>query len=61
MMTITMNEVQIMKSMIWHPEEGDQKVNQYLEKTNHAPYEVILITGIVGFCVFTLAVLLGTF
>lgn len=56
-----MNEVQIMKSMIWHPEEGDQKANQYLEKTNHAPYEVILITGIVGFCVFTLAVLLGTF
>ena len=50
-----------MKSMIWHPEEKDQKVNQYLAKTNHAPYEAIVAFGIAGFCLFTLLVLFGTF
>lgn len=50
-----------MKDMIWHPEEKDQKVNQYLENANHAPYGAIITAGIVGFCVFTLAIVLGTF
>ena len=35
-------KVVIMKPMIWHPEEKDQKVNQYLEQVNHAPYAVIV-------------------
>ncbi|MDJ0687168.1 MAG: hypothetical protein QNJ41_01530 [Xenococcaceae cyanobacterium MO_188.B32] len=50
-----------MKDMIWHPEEGDKKVNEYLERTNHAPYGVIATVAVVAFCVFTLAILLGTF
>ena len=50
-----------MKDMIWHPEEKDRKVNQYLENINHAPYGAIVATGFVVFCVFTLAILLGTF
>lgn len=50
-----------MKNMIWHPEESDQKVNRYLDNTNHAPYEAI-IAGIAAiFVVFTVAILLGTF
>ena len=50
-----------MKSMIWHPEEKDAKVNQYLEKTNHAPYEAIIALVFAGFCLFTFAILVGTF
>ena len=50
-----------MRNMIWHPEERDQKVNEYLDSTNHAPYEVIIAAGLAGFCIFTLAILLGTF
>ena len=50
-----------MKDMIWHPEEKDQKVNQYLENVNHAPYAAIVTIGFVVFCVFTLGILLGTF
>lgn len=55
------HEVRIMKDMIWHPEERDRKVNQYLDSTNHAPYAVIIAALVVSFCVFTLAILLGTF
>lgn len=53
------SEEKTMKGMIWHPEEKDTKVNEYLEKTNHAPYAMIagLLLGI--FCVFTLVVLFG--
>ncbi len=50
-----------MKNMIWHPEENDQKVNQYLAQTNHAPYEAIAAIGLAVFCLFTLLVLFGTF
>lgn len=50
-----------MKPMIWHPEERDQKVNQYLDKANHAPYEIIIALLLGGFCLFTLVVLLGNF
>lgn len=50
-----------MKSMIWHPEEKDAKVNQYLDSSNHAPYETIIALGFAGFCLFTLAILVGTF
>ena len=50
-----------MKNMIWHPEERDQKVNQYLDNMNHAPYAVIVAAVFIGFCAFTFAVLVGTF
>ncbi len=50
-----------MRPMIWHPEEKDQRVNQYLDSVNHAPYFLLTI-GILGvFCLFTLVVLLGIF
>jgi hypothetical protein len=51
-----------MKPMIWHPdEEHDRKVNEYLDRVNRAPYELIyaLILGV--FCLFTFIVLLGIF
>jgi hypothetical protein len=50
-----------MKSMVWHPEERDEKINLYLERANHAPYISIwaLLMGI--FCLFTFTVLMGVF
>jgi hypothetical protein len=45
--------------MIWHPEEKDQQVNQYLDRTNHAPYPTIIALLLVGVCLFTLVVLFG--
>ena len=45
-----------MKGMIWHPEDKDQKVNQYLAQTNRAPYEAIIAVGFAIFCLFTLLV-----
>ncbi|BAU64234.1 unknown protein [Stanieria sp. NIES-3757] len=48
-----------MRSMIWHPEEKDQKVNTYLDRTNHAPYGTIIALLIVGVCLFTFVVLFG--
>lgn len=50
-----------MKPMIWHPEEKDEKVNQYLNKINHAPYEIIVASAIGVVCLFTFLVLLGSF
>lgn len=50
-----------MKSMIWHPEPKDQKVNQYLEQANHAPYPTIFAITLIIFCSFTVLVLLGSF
>jgi hypothetical protein len=50
-----------MKPMIWHPEEKDAAVNQYLERLNHAPYPLIFALILGGFCVFTTLVLLGIF
>ncbi|MEM9273292.1 MAG: hypothetical protein AAGA80_10075 [Cyanobacteria bacterium P01_F01_bin.143] len=47
--------------MVWHPEEGDQKINQYLDQTNHAPYAVIFGLLVVGISAFTGLVLMGTF
>jgi hypothetical protein len=48
-----------MKSMIWHPEENDQKVAQYLDQTNHAPYATIIALSLAIVCFFTLVVLFG--
>jgi Fe2+ transport system protein B len=50
-----------MKPMIWHPEEKDQKVNEYIDKTNRAPYFGIMFAIIGVFSIFTVAVLLGAF
>jgi hypothetical protein len=50
-----------MKPMVWHPEEKDAAVNQYLEQVNRAPYALIFALLLSGFCVFTLLVLLGIF
>lgn len=50
-----------MKPMIWHPEDKDTAVNQYLEQLNHAPYTVIFALLLGGFCLFTFLVLLGIF
>jgi hypothetical protein len=58
---IEIEKEKFMKSMIWHPEEKDEKVNQYLAQTNHAPYEVIIATILGICCVFTLLILMGTF
>lgn len=51
-----------MKSMTLKPdEEHDAKVNAYLDKINHAPYEVIfmLVLGVIS--IMTLVVLVGVF
>lgn len=50
-----------MKPMIWHPEEKDQKVNQYLDQMNHAPYGTILVFGLGLVCVLTFFILLGVY
>lgn len=50
-----------MKPMIWHPEERDQKVNQYLDQINHAPYVAITFLVLGAFCLFTLIILVGSF
>jgi ABC-type enterobactin transport system permease subunit len=50
-----------MKPMIWHPEEKDAAVNQYLDKANHAPYGVIVTMLLGGFFLFTLLILIGSF
>jgi len=50
-----------MKPMIWKPEEHDQRFNKYLERINHAPYELIFALLLGLFCVFTLVVVIGIF
>ncbi|MBE9030691.1 hypothetical protein IQ266_13215 [filamentous cyanobacterium LEGE 11480] len=50
-----------MKPMIWHPEANDQQVRAYFNEVNHAPYQTIVAVGVVGFCLFTLMVLLASF
>ncbi|MDJ0573877.1 MAG: hypothetical protein QNJ65_01755 [Xenococcaceae cyanobacterium MO_234.B1] len=50
-----------MKPMIWHPEPKDQKINQYLDRTNREPWVAILAVVLVLVCSFTILVLLGTF
>jgi hypothetical protein len=57
----THHKVITMKPMIWHPEEHDQKVNQYLEQVNHAPYALILGLGLATICLLSLFILIGIF
>lgn len=57
----TFQEAILMKPMIWHPEEKDAKVNQYLDQMNRAPYGTIFLVGFGLFCLFSLVVLLASF
>lgn len=50
-----------MRPMIWHPEENDEKVNQYLDQVNRAPYGAIFTWLAVLFCLFSFTVLLASF
>jgi hypothetical protein len=50
-----------MKPMIWHPEESDQKVNQYLDRINHAPYATIIGVLLGAIILFTVFILMGSF
>jgi hypothetical protein len=50
-----------MKPMIWHPEEKDRKVNEYLDRVNHAPYGTIMLLMVGGFVLFTTLILIGIF
>jgi hypothetical protein len=50
-----------MKPNTWHPEEKDEKVNQYLDQMNHAPYGTIFTVVIGLFCLFTLVILVSSF
>ena len=50
-----------MKPMVWHPEERDKKVNQYLDKINHAPYQGIIAFLMITFCLLTFVILIGIF
>ena len=58
---LPLSEAKAMKQMVWQPEERDQRVNKYLDKINHAPYQSIVTISIVAFCLFTAAILIGIF
>jgi hypothetical protein len=47
--------------MIWRPEDKDQRVNQYLDKMNHAPYPTIVAGVLALVCAFTMVFLLSSF
>lgn len=50
-----------MDDMTWKPEEKDEKVNEYLEEVNTAPYPTIMMVALGVFSVLTLVVLIGIF
>ncbi len=50
-----------MKPMIWHPEDKDDKVNQYLDKMNHEPWLGFLAFGLFFFFIFILAMFIGIY
>jgi hypothetical protein len=50
-----------MKPMIWHPEDKDVKVNQYLDHMNHAPYQTLIMLLLGTFCLLTFVILVGVF
>lgn len=50
-----------MKPMIWHPEENDEKVNQYLDSINHEPWLMIVASLILIISMFLFFVVIGTF
>ena len=50
-----------MKPMIWHPENNDQKMNQYLDEINREPWLAIWAGIFLFVALFTLLTLLGAF
>jgi hypothetical protein len=50
-----------MKPMIWHPEEKDRKINQYLATINRAPYSFIFAMAIAFIVLFSIMTLIGVF
>ena len=50
-----------MKPMIWHPEEKDAQVNQYLDRVNHEPWLTILAVALGGLVLLSLMIFLGLF
>jgi hypothetical protein len=50
-----------MKPVTWSPEDKDEKVNQYLDHINRAPYPTIAAVSIGLFCLFTVLILLSSF
>ena len=50
-----------MKPMIWHPEESDAKVNQYLNHINREPWLAIFAGVVLFFLLFTILIFLGMF
>lgn len=51
-----------MKGLVWIPgNEHDEKVNQYLDSINHAPYASITAITVGLFCIVTMAILVGVF
>lgn len=50
-----------MKPTDWLPEEKDEKVNQYLDRINRAPYPTIAAVVLGLFCLFTVVILLSSF
>lgn len=50
-----------MKPASWLSEEKDEKVNQYLDHINRAPYPTIAAVSIGLLCLFTVIILLSSF
>lgn len=50
-----------MKPATWYPNEKDAKVNQYLDRMNHAPYGFIFLSMMLLFVLFTFVILVGIF
>jgi len=50
-----------MKPMIWHPEDKDKKVNQYLDRVNREPWLVFFAVALVFFSIFIVLMFIGIF
>lgn len=50
-----------MKPETWLPDEKDEKVNQYLDQINRAPYPTIAAVSLGLLCLFTVVILLSSF
>jgi hypothetical protein len=52
-----------MKGLDWMPDDQarNQKIDQYLERVNHAPYLSILLFAMAVFCLFAGVILISVF
>lgn len=50
-----------MKPINWLPEENDEKINQYLDQINRAPYATISAILVGLLCLFTFIILISSF